>query len=152
VDEPGRAGDAGGHGGNAPGLRTAPRWRSPPVGPPQVDYVPRHVRCAVRRSRRLCFPGGGRPASGAPIRTSPERAVLGWYREGDRSGRLAPQVGGRAWDDILCLRLVLVARMRSSNMRCTTAISKTRYRSLMKFCLLWANHNAPGTLARRFLT
>lgn len=93
------------------------------------------------------FPGWPTAGPWEPIRDFPERKpVLGWYREGD------PEVAD--WHIKWAVEHGITffaydwywsrgARQLEHGLH--DGYLKARYRHLLKFCLLWANHNAPGT-------
>ncbi len=93
------------------------------------------------------FPGWKSWSQWRPILPFPERKpVLGWYREGD------PEVAD--WHIKWAVEhgitffaydwyWVKGARMLEHALH--DGYLKARYRSLLKFCLLWANHNPPNT-------
>ncbi len=93
------------------------------------------------------FPGWKSWSQWLPILTFPERKpVLGWYREGD------PEVAD--WHIKWAVEhgitffaydwyWVQGARMLEHALH--DGYMKARYRHLLKFCLLWANHNPPKT-------
>lgn len=93
------------------------------------------------------FPGWRTPGQWAPITRYPERRpVLGWYREGDPSVadwhiKWAAEHGVTFfaydwyWSD----------GARQLEHALHEGYFNARYRSNLKFCLLWANHNADGT-------
>ncbi len=93
------------------------------------------------------FPGWKSWGQWLPILSFPERKpVLGWYREGD------PEVAD--WHIKWAVEhgitffvydwyWVQGARMLEHALH--DGYLRSRYRSLLKFCLLWANHNPPKT-------
>lgn len=93
------------------------------------------------------FPGWHTAERWAPLRHFPERRpVLGWYREGD------PAVAD--WHIKWAVEHGITffaydwywsqgARHLEHGLH--DGYFKARYRHLLKFCLLWANHNPPGT-------
>lgn len=93
------------------------------------------------------FPGWKSAGQWQPIRDFPERRpVLGWYREGD------PEVAD--WHIKWAVEHGLTffaydwywsAGARQLEHALHDGYFQARYRHLLKFCLLWANHNAPGT-------
>ena len=96
------------------------------------------------------FPGWKTASQWQPIRRFPERRpVLGWYREGD------PEVAD--WHIKWAVEHGLTffaydwywsqgARQLEHGLH--DGYFKARYRHLLKFCLLWANHNPPHTSSR----
>jgi Glycosyltransferase WbsX len=93
------------------------------------------------------FPGWTTASQWGPIRRFPERRpVLGWYREG--SPELADwQIKWAVEHGITFFAYDWY--WSQGNRQLEAALHdgyfKARYRHLLKFCLLWANHNAPGT-------
>jgi hypothetical protein len=93
------------------------------------------------------FPGWRTPGQWAPITRFPERRpVLGWYREGDPSVadwhiKWAAEHGVTffAYD------WYWSQGARSLEHALHDGYFASRYRDRLKFCLLWANHNADGT-------
>lgn len=93
------------------------------------------------------FPGWKTASQWAPIQRFPERRpVLGWYREGD------PRVAD--WQIRWAVEHGITffaydwywsQGARQLEHALDDGFLKSRYRRLMKFCLLWANHNAPHT-------
>jgi uncharacterized repeat protein (TIGR01451 family) len=112
----------------------------------QADYVPepKPVRGATEVGVYY-FPGWNRWSQWQPIQDFPERKpVLGWYREGD------PAVAD--WQIKWAVEHGITffaydwywsqgARQLEHGLH--DAFFKARYRHLLKFCLLWANHNPP---------
>ncbi|MBI4582719.1 MAG: glycoside hydrolase family 99-like domain-containing protein [Planctomycetes bacterium] len=115
---------------------------------PSIGYVPepRPVRGKYEVGVYY-FPGWKGWGEWFPISRFPERKpVLGWYREGD------PEVAD--WHIKWAVEHGITffaydwywsqgARQLEHGLH--DGYFKARYRSLLKFCLLWANHNAPGT-------
>lgn len=93
------------------------------------------------------FPGWKSWGQWLPILTFPERKpVLGWYREGD------PEVAD--WHikwavehgiTFFAYDWYWVQGARQLEHALHDGYLKSRYRHLLKFCLLWANHNPPKT-------
>ncbi len=93
------------------------------------------------------FPGWKNPSQWEPILRYPERRpVLGWYAEG------SPEVAD--WHIKFAVEHGITffaydwywsQGARSLEHGLHDGYLKARYRNLLKFCLLWANHNAPGT-------
>jgi len=93
------------------------------------------------------FPGWHTPERWQPLQGFPERRpVLGWYREGD------PEVAD--WQIKWAVEHGITyfvydwywsqgARQLEHGLH--DAYFKSRYHHLLKFCLLWANHNPPKT-------
>ena len=96
------------------------------------------------------FPGWPSSRQWQPIQPFPERRpVLGWYREGD------PEVAD--WHikwavehgiTFFIYDWYWVRGTRQLEHGLHDGYFKARYRSLLKFCLLWANHNPPDTSSR----
>lgn len=93
------------------------------------------------------FPGWKSASQWHPIRRYPERRpVLGWYREGD------PEVADWHIKWAVEHGITFFAYdwywsqgARQLEHALHDGYFKARYRCYLKFCLLWANHNAPGT-------
>lgn len=93
------------------------------------------------------FPGWKDAAKWQPIQRFPERKpVLGWYREGD------PEIADWHIKWAVEHGLTFFAYdwywsqgARQLEHALHDGYFKARYRHLLKFCLLWANHNAPQT-------
>jgi hypothetical protein len=108
--------------------------------------VPRPVRGPVEVGVYY-FPGWQGASQWQPIRRYPERRpVLGWYREGD------PEVADWHIKWAVEHGITFFAYdwyWSQGNRQLEHALHdgffRARYRHLLKFCLLWANHNAPGT-------
>lgn len=93
------------------------------------------------------FPGWPTASQWHPIRRFPERRpVLGWYREGD------PEVAD--WHIRWAVEHGITffaydwywsRGERQLEHALHQGYFRARHRNLLKFCLLWANHNAPGT-------
>ncbi|HEY5915175.1 MAG TPA: glycoside hydrolase family 99-like domain-containing protein, partial [Verrucomicrobiae bacterium] len=93
------------------------------------------------------FPGWKTASQWEPLKRFPERKpVLGWYREGD------PEVAD--WHIKWAVEHGITffaydwywskgARQLEHGLH--DGYFKARYRNLLKFCLLWANHNPPGS-------
>lgn len=96
------------------------------------------------------FPGWPTASQWQPIQRFPERRpVLGWYREGD------PEIAD--WHikwavehgiTFFIYDWYWVRGQRQLEHGLHDGYFKARYRSLLKFCLLWANHNPPGSSSR----
>ena len=92
------------------------------------------------------FPGWGRPTSWQPIERFPERRpVLGFYREGlpeiaDWHIKWAVEHG----ITFFCYDWYWRQGERQLEHALHNGFFQARYRHLMKFCLLWANHMGPG--------
>ena len=93
------------------------------------------------------FPGWATASQWAPIRRFPERRpVLGWYREGNPE--LADwQIKWAVEHGITFFAYDWYWSRGSRQLEHALhdGYFKARYHRLLKFCLLWANHNAPGT-------
>jgi uncharacterized repeat protein (TIGR01451 family) len=93
------------------------------------------------------FPGWNSASRWQPITRFPERRpVLGWYREGD------PQVADWQikWAVEHGIRFFVYDWYWNQGRRqlehaLHDGYFQARYRHLLKFCLLWANHNPPGS-------
>ena len=93
------------------------------------------------------FPGWNTAARWAPIMRFPERRpVLGWYREGD------PSIAD--WDVRWAVEHGITffaydwywnQGARALDHALHQGLFHAKYRKLLKFCLLWANHNPPHT-------
>ncbi len=114
----------------------------------QGDYVP--VPQPVRGPFEVgvyYFPGWQSAGQWQPIQRFPERRpVLGWYREGE------PEVADWQikWAVEHGITFFIYDWYWSQGQRqlehaLHDGYFKARYRALLKFCLLWANHNAPGS-------
>jgi len=129
---------------------TAPPKVAAAAAPPAPSPVHGKIDVGV-----YYFPGWRGPGQWAPIARFPERRpILGWYREGDPGVadwhiRWAVEHGitffayDWYWSD----------GARSLEHALHDGLFHARFRGDLKFCLLWANHNAPGTSSHRdFLT
>ena len=93
------------------------------------------------------FPGWKAGSQWEPIRRFPERRpVLGWYREGslevaDWQIKWAVEHG----ITFFAYDWYWSQGGRQLEHALHDGYFKARYRHLLKFCLLWANHNPPGT-------
>lgn len=93
------------------------------------------------------FPGWKTAKQWQPLQRFPERKpVLGWYREGD------PEVADWHIKWAVEHGLTFFAYdwywsqgARQLEHALHDGYFQARYRHLLKFCLLWANHNPPGT-------
>lgn len=93
------------------------------------------------------FPGWKTASQWEPLRRFPERKpVLGWYREGD------PEIAD--WHikwavehgiTFFAYDWYWTQGARQLEHALHDGFFKARYRHLLKFCLLWANHNPPGS-------
>lgn len=134
---------------NAPPVLThCPLVFSPPLDLPPTDYVPEPV--PVRGPFEVgayYFPGWRNAGQWQPLRGFPERRpILGWYREGD------PEVADWHIKWAVEHGLTFFAYdwywsegSRQLEHALHEGYFRARYRHRLKFCLLWANHNAPGT-------
>ena len=98
------------------------------------------------------FPGWQGPSSWQPLAAFPERKpLLGWYREGD------PEVADwqLKWAAEHGITFFIYdwywVKGATSLMHGLDAYSASRYHRYVKFCLLWANHNPPGTSSEQDL-
>lgn len=97
------------------------------------------------------FPGWKLASQWQPIQSYPERKpVLGWYREGD------PEIADWHIKWAVEHGITFFAYdwyWSQGNRQLEHALHdgyfKARYRHLLKFCLLWANHNAPHTSSQK---
>lgn len=126
----------------------APIQITPRLPVPSTGYVPepKPVRGPYEIGAYY-FPGWNTADRWQPIQRFPERKpVLGWYREGD------PEVAD--WQIKWAVEHGITffvydwywsqgARQLEHGLH--DAYFKARYRNLLKFCLLWANHNPPHT-------
>jgi hypothetical protein len=128
--------------GKAP-LRITPRSDAS-----RADYVPEpHPVRGPLEVGVYYFPGWGTPKPWEPIRKFPERRpALGYYREG------SPEIAD--WHIKWAVEHGITFFIydwywdrghRQLEHGLHDGYFKARYRSLLKFCLLWANHNPPGT-------
>jgi len=93
------------------------------------------------------FPGWRNASQWQPLQRFPERKpVLGWYREGD------PEVADWHIKWAVEHGITFFAYdwywsrgARQLEHALHDGYFKARYRHLLKFCLLWANHNPPGS-------
>lgn len=114
----------------------------------KADYVPepRPVRGPFEVGAYY-FPGWRSAGQWQPIRSFPERRpLLGWYREGD------PEVADWHIKWAVEHGITFFAYdwywsqgARQLEHALHDGYFHARYRHLLKFCLLWANHNPPGT-------
>ncbi|NOS69197.1 MAG: prolyl oligopeptidase family serine peptidase [Verrucomicrobia bacterium] len=114
----------------------------------QRDYVPKPK--PVRGPFEVgvyYFPGWKTASQWQPIQRFPERRpVLGWYREGE------PEIADWHIKWAVEHGITFFAYdwywsrgARQLEHALHDGYFKARYRSMLKFCLLWANHNAPGS-------
>ncbi|MCL4786109.1 MAG: glycoside hydrolase family 99-like domain-containing protein [Verrucomicrobia bacterium] len=126
----------------------APARFTPRPNVPKLGHVPepKPVRGPVEVGVYY-FPGWKHAGQWQPIQRFPEREpVLGWYREGD------PEVADWHIKWAVEHGITFFAYdwywsqgARQLEHALHDGYFKARYRHLLKFCLLWANHNAPGT-------
>ncbi|MCB1127225.1 MAG: glycoside hydrolase family 99-like domain-containing protein, partial [Verrucomicrobiae bacterium] len=131
-----------------PATASAPLQITPPFDIAKTTYVPepQPVRgpCEVGV---YYFPGWQTASQWQPLQRFPERRpVLGWYREGD------PEVADWHIKWAVEHGITFFAYdwywsqgTRQLEQALHDGYFKARYRHLLKFCLLWANHNPPGT-------
>ena len=127
----------------AAAVRFTPRLSVPPGG-----YVPepKPVRGPFEVGAYY-FPGWKTASQWQPLQRFPERKpVLGWYREGD------PEVADWHIKWAVEHGITFFAYdwywsqgARQLEHALHQGYFQARYRHLLKFCLLWANHNAPGS-------
>lgn len=121
---------------------------SPAPAVPAASYVP--APKPVRGPHEVgvyYFPGWKTASHWEPIRAFPERRpALGWYREGD------PEVADWHIKWAVEHGITFFAYdwywdrgRRQLEHALHDGYFKARYRGLLKFCLLWANHNPPGS-------
>lgn len=118
-----------------------------PLGLPRADYVPppRPVRGEYEVGVYY-FPGWGDANRWLPLEAFPERRpVLGYYREG------LPEVAD--WHikwavehgiTFFCYDWYWTHGRRQLEHALHDGYLRARYKDLIKFCLLWANHFGPG--------
>lgn len=120
----------------------------PLPGVNKADYVPEPKPVRGKYDvGAYYFPGWHSRSQWQPIERYPERKpMLGWYREGDPEVadwqiKWAVEHGITyfAYDWYWC------QGRRSLEHGLHNGYFKARYRNLLKFCLLWANHNPPKT-------
>ena len=131
-----------------PATASAPLQITPPFDIAKTTYVPepQPVRgpCEVGV---YYFPGWKTASQWQPLQRFPERRpVLGWYREGD------PEVADWHIKWAVEHGITFFAYdwywsqgVRQLEHALHDGYFKARYRHLLKFCLLWANHNPPGS-------
>ncbi|MCX7008012.1 MAG: glycoside hydrolase family 99-like domain-containing protein, partial [Kiritimatiellaeota bacterium] len=121
---------------------------TPRIAVPQTGYVPEPKPVLGPFEVGVYyFPGWHTPERWQPLQGFPERRpVLGWYREGD------PEVAD--WQIKWAVEHGITyfvydwywsqgAKHLEHGLH--DAYFKSRYHHLLKFCLLWANHNPPKT-------
>jgi hypothetical protein len=117
-------------------------------GLPKADYVPEPK--AVRGKYDVgvyYFPGWQAQSQWQPVQRFPERKpMLGWYREGE------PEIADWQIKWAVEHGITFFAYdwywskgSRSLEHGIHKALFHSRYQDRIKFCLLWANHNAPKT-------
>jgi hypothetical protein len=121
---------------------------TPALNLPPADHVPepKPVRGPIEVGAYY-FPGWRSAGQWQPLLDFPERRpALGWYREGD------PEVAD--WHIKWAVEHGITffvydwywsAGARQLEHALHDGYFQARYRHLLKFCLLWANHNPPGT-------
>ena len=122
-----------------------------PLAVARTGYVPepKPVRGPVEVGAYY-FPGWDSAARWQPLRNFPERKpVLGWYREG------SPEVADWQIKWAVEHGITFFAYdwywsqgTRQLEQALHDGFFNTRYHHLLKFCLLWANHNPPSTSSR----
>ncbi len=137
---------------NAPGVSAAVpvAFTAVPKVPPG-DYLPepQPVRGPYEVGAYY-FPGWKQASQWQPLQRFPERRpVLGWYREGD------PEVADWHIKWAVEHGITFFAYdwywsqgSRQLEHALHDGFFKARFRRYLKFCLLWANHNAPHTSSR----
>jgi uncharacterized repeat protein (TIGR01451 family) len=137
------------HGSNAPSVEaSAALTFTPRLNVARTGYVPEPKPARGPTEVGVYyFPGWKTASQWHPITRFPERRpVLGWYREGD------PEVAD--WHIKWAVEHGITffaydwywsqgARQLEHGLH--DGYFKARYRHLLKFCLLWANHNPPKT-------
>lgn len=117
-------------------------------GLPKAEYVPEPKPVRGKYDVGVYyFPGWQNQSQWQPIQRFPERKpMLGWYREGD------PEVADWQIKWAVEHGITFMAYdwywsqgSRSLEHGIHNAYFHARYKDQIKFCLLWANHNAPGT-------
>jgi hypothetical protein len=119
---------------------------SPKVPPSDYVPMPQPVRGKVEVGAYY-FPGWNSASRWQPLQTFPERKpVLGWYSEG------SPEVADWHIKYAVEHGITFFAYdwywnkgQRHLEHGIHEGYFKSRYRNLLKFCLLWANHNPPNT-------
>ncbi len=120
----------------------------PPSPWPKADYVPEPKPAKTDYLvGAYYYPGWHTAARWAPLRNYPERQpLLGWYREGD------PEVADWQikWAVEHGIRFFLYDWYWDRGHRhlehgIHDALFHARYQNLIQFCLLYANHNPPGS-------
>ncbi len=137
---------------NAEAVRCgAPLEITPRLELPKTGYVPepKPVR-GPWEVGAYYFPGWKSAGQWQPLQRFPERKpVLGWYREGD------PEIADWHIKWAVEHGITFFAYdwywsrgARQLEHALHDGFFKARYRHLLKFCLLWANHNPPRTSSR----
>lgn len=115
---------------------------------PKASYVPEPKPVRGKYDvGAYYFPGWQSRSQWQPVERFPERKpMLGWYREGD------PEVAD--WQikwavehgiTYFAYDWYWTQGSRQLEHGLHNALLNARYKNLLKFCLLWANHNAPKT-------
>ncbi|HSV73258.1 MAG TPA: glycoside hydrolase family 99-like domain-containing protein [Chthonomonadales bacterium] len=138
--------------GGAPATGSATIPVHPPLPARTAIRPPRPVRGPLDVGVYY-FPGWRAPGQWAPITRFPERRpALGWYREGepeiaDWHVRWAVEHGITFF--AYCWYWVGGDRMLEHALH--DGLFMSRHGNLLRFCLLWANHNPPNTTSREDL-
>ena len=122
-----------------------------PLNLPKADYVPvPHPLKTDYLIGAYYYPGWDTAARWSRIQPFPERKpLLGWYREGD------PEVADWQikWAVESGINFFLYDwywdQGRQHNEQGLDALFKSRYGNMLNFCLLYANHNRPGSHSAR---
>ena len=137
--------------GGAPILTQTVLEVTAPVAAAKSDYVPEpHPVRGPYEVGVYYFPGWQSAKRWDPLRHFPERKpVLGWYREG------SPEVADWHIKWAVEHGITFFAYdwywsqgTRQLEHALHDGYFQARYRALLKFCLLWANHNPPNTSSR----
>ena len=140
------------HAGGVSASGAAPIMVSPPLPPGTTLLPPKPVRGPIDVGVYY-FPGWRAAGQWSPITRFPERRpVLGWYREGepevaDWHVRWAVEHG----ITFFVYDWYWVAGQRMLEHALHDGLFASRYGKLLRFCLLWANHNPPNTTSREDL-
>ncbi len=134
----------------APSISAKLDFRAP-LNLPKADYVP--VPRPVKTDYLIgayYYPGWDTAARWSRIQPFPERKpLLGWYHEGD------PEVADWQikWAVESGINFFLYDwywdQGRQHNEQGLDALFKSRYGNMLNFCLLYANHNRPGSHSAR---
>ncbi|MCS7253134.1 MAG: glycoside hydrolase family 99-like domain-containing protein [Armatimonadetes bacterium] len=134
---------------NAPPVTTTLKFSfKPALKLPRASYVPEPKPVRGKYDVGVYyFPGWKTASQWMPIISFPERKpLLGWYREGD------PEVAD--WHikwavehgiTFFAYDWYWVRGARQLEHALHDGYMRARYRHMLKFCLLWANHNPPNT-------